>query len=81
MGFGDFLKNVGKAALDSAVEFGEKSNEYREKWEKFYSGMTNEQLLKERTKFKNGEIYGSQHEKAVRMSTLKHELQERGLIS
>ena len=82
MGFGDFLKNVGKTVLESAQEFGEKNLEYKDKWETKYSMMSDDQLKEERNRFRNGGIscYNAQ-ERAIRLGCLGAEMRNRGLIS
>ena len=73
MGFGDFLKNVGVAALEGAQKFGEKNLEYQEKWSEQYSRMSDEQLKREHERFRKGGWISSQ-EGINRMSCLMEEM-------
>lgn len=82
MGFGDFLKNIGKVALDGIQEFGDKNLEYRAKWEERYSMMSDNQLKEERDRARNGDLsYCNTQERAVRLGCLSEEMRNRGLIN
>ena len=80
MAFSDFLKNVGTAALEGVQKFGEKNIEYKDKWDSQYSRMSDDRLIEEHKRFRNGGIYSSQHERVIRMNCLAEEMRNRGLI-
>ena len=81
MGFGDFLKEVGKATVEGVKAFGEKNLEYEAKWEEKFSRMSDESLKSEARKIRDGHgSYGTAQETAVRTAVLSRILKERNII-